>query len=138
MMRNFLEFGLLEYKDLKEISKIHHGELQWRTALLINDKNQSPLFQNFNKKLEEEVEKLRKAPDLIDAQDTIASQIKPIEIHSLNDHEIKIIDYAHEFEKIIESTQSNLIWQGKRGNIKYFPEQSALASRGNQVVFKRQ
>lgn len=138
MMRSFIEFGLFEYKADGSIRKISYWALQGHTWFLIDEKANTRFTEDFNTQVQEEIAKLRKAPDLINAQTAIQNKIKSITIHKLNDHETKTIDYTDELQQRIESTQSNVVWQGKRGNISYLPEESALASRGHQVSFEQQ
>ncbi len=82
--------------------------------------------------IQQKLAQLQNLPDL-DKNSIATLQTQQQTIKPLTQHEEKLVPQVSAIQKQIEATMSEVVWQGKRGNLTYDPEQSTISSRNNTV-----
>lgn len=88
--------------------------------------------QKFMEKKIQEILSQLSLPSVIDSE-KIQKLLQPQSIQELTPLETGITTQIPLLQKQIESTMSEVVWQGKRGNISYHPDTSTLSSREHAV-----
>lgn len=140
MMRKVLELGMFSRDQDNQKVGIRHGKLflaghypEWEFV----SKSHPILSKTFDQEVQAELQNLSIEPVLIEGRKEFDKYHKAIAICKLKPQEQDTIAFTKLLQAQIEKTQSEIVWQGKRGDIRYLPEKSALKSWGNAVVFEQ-
>ncbi|MDO4713549.1 MAG: hypothetical protein Q4B28_02645 [bacterium] len=140
MMRKVLELGMFSRDQDNQKMGIRRGNLvvsEHSPELEFVGKSHPILSKTFDQEVQSELQKLSIEPILIEGKQEFDKYHKAIAICKLKPQEQDTIAFTKLLQAQIEKTQSEIVWQGKRGDIRYLPEKSALKSWGNAVVFEQ-
>lgn len=140
MMRKVLELGMFSRDQDNQKVGIRHGKLflaghypEWEFV----SKSHPILSKTFDQEVQAELQNLSIEPVLIEGRKEFAKHHKAIEIRKLKSQEQDTINITKLLQEQIEKTKQDVVWQGKRGDLIYLPEKSALKSWGNEQTFEK-